>query len=400
MLSFVPLCMTISWSPLNFLTCRQPQLLSNNTPQRLTPCFLVLALAEIFSLSSLVPLDAAFASWVEAHRSCALDYFNVLLSDWPIVALVVLSLLVFVWLCAHQQWAEVWQGTLAIVIGLFLSELLKTGFERARPSVLPLLVAGNSFPSGHVAGALLIAGTLNFLLFQQRWAVWVKLGGTFMLASLVGVITWQRLYLAHHWLSDVIGSFLLVSAWLCFVLSRPALLKLSRRLTFTCMALLACYQVFYFFPPTRFTLPSGIATLGEPVFALSFGESGTRDWLQGAWGEPDWEPAGPITWMQQGEASVEVRLPESHAYTLKLAVRPFVQSKAFACFPLEVRVNQRQVGRLLLYRGWREYALHLNPSWIVPGTNAIAFRTDAAFPHFAPDQRTVAFRHLYLFAEK
>ncbi len=374
--------------------------LTNNISQRFGLLFLGLALAEVFFLSSLVPLDAAFAGWVEVHRSCRLDYCNALLSNWPIVALVTLSVFALVWLCMRRQWAEARQGALTVVIGMFLSELLKTSFERARPSVLPPLLVGNSFPSGHAASALLIAGTLGFLLVRQRWTAWVKVGGTCLLAGLVGVITWQRLYLAHHWLSDILGTFLLVGAWLCFVLPHPAFLRVSRRFLLACVALLGCYQVFYFFPATRFTLPAVTAATGEPVFALSFGEPGTRSVLQGAWGDHDWEPAGPVTWMQHGEVSVAVRLPENRAYMMKLAVRPFVQSKAFACFPLEVRVNQRQVGRLLLYRGWREYALRLDPSWIVPGANAITFQAGAAFPDFTPDLRTVAFRHLYLFAER
>jgi undecaprenyl-diphosphatase len=379
---------------------RRSKLSTNNRSQHLALLFLVLVLLEIFFLSSFGPLDAACANWIETHRSCALDYYNALLSNWPMVALVTLSVFALGWLCIRRQWAEAQHGALTVVIGMFLSELLKTGFERARPSVLPPLIVGNSFPSGHVASALLIAGTLCFLLARQRWAAWVKLSGIGLLAGLVSVITWQRLYLAHHWLSDVLGSFLLVGAWLCFTLPRSAFMRVSRRFVFACAALLVCYQVFYFFPTTRFTLPSGRVATGEPVFALSFGELGSQSVLEGAWGDHDWEPAGPITWMEHGEASVAAPLPEHQAYLMKLAVRPFVQSKAFACFPLEVRVNQRRVGRLLLYRGWREYALRLDPNWLAPGTNAITFQVGAAFPDFTPDLRTVAFRHLYLFAER
>jgi len=277
--------------------------------------------------------------------------------------------------------------------------LLKTGFERARPSVLPPLIGGNSFPSGHITGALLIAGTLIFLLTRKQRAVLIKLGCAGVLVSFVGVIAWQRLYLARHWLSDVFGSFLLVSAWLCFALPRPTLLSFSRRFVFAASGLLASYLVFYFFPAARFALPSVRATIGEPVFSLSFGELSTQAVLYGAWAEPTREPVGPIIWMQKGEASVEVSLPASQVYTLKLAVRPFIQSKAFACFPLEVQVNRRRVGELLLYHGWREYELRLDPSWVVPGTNAITFQAGAAFPQFVADQRTVAFRYLHLFAE-
>src|SRR5262249_19680402 len=116
----------------------------SNRTQRFGLFFLGLALIEISFLSSFLPLDAACANWIEAHRSCVLDYYNALLSNWPLIALVILSVFALVWLCIRRQWAEARHGALTILIGMFLSELLKTGFERARPSVLPPLLAGNS----------------------------------------------------------------------------------------------------------------------------------------------------------------------------------------------------------------------------------------------------------------
>ncbi len=385
---------------MNCLTVQQSKLLPHTPAQHLALLFLVLALAEIFFLSSFVPLDAACASWIEEHRSCALDYGDALLSNWPIVTLVTLGVFALVWLCIRRQWTEARHGVLTIFIGLFLSELLKTGFERARPSVLPPLVTGNSFPSGHATGALLIAGTLGFLLVRLHWTAWVKIAGVFVLAGLVSVITWQRLYLGHHWLSDVIGSFLLTGAWLCLTRSRPAVLGVSWRTAQIYAGLLVCYQGFYFFPQTRFVLPSVMSTLGEPLLSLSFGRLDPHVLLYGTWGEDDHEPAGPITWMRRGEASVEVGLSPHQAYILKLAVRPFVQSKTFACFPLEITVNQQPVHRLLLYRGWREYTLRLDPAWLVPGMNLITFYVDPDFPTSTLSQRAVAFRHLLFFAER
>jgi membrane-associated phospholipid phosphatase len=378
---------------------RPSKLLTSSTGQRLGLLFLGLALVEICFLSSFAPLDATVAGWIEAHRSCELDYIGTRSQNWPLPILVALGILFLAWLGIQGRRAEAWHAALVVTLGGFLSELLKTGFERARPSVLPPLLLGNSFPSGHAAGALLITGTLCFLLIRQRWLAWVKLSGACVLVGFASVTIWQRLYLAHHWLSDILGTFLLVGAWLCFALSRPAFLRTSHRLLFACVGLLVSYQVFYFFPRTRVILPSPLTSIGQPIFTLSFGEPESQSALQGAWGDHDREPAGPITWMGHGEASIAVRLPENQAYTMKLAVRPFLQSKAFACFPLEVRVNQQHVKRLLLYRGWREYALHLDPQWLVPGTNAITFQPGAAFPDVTPDSRTVAFRHMSLFAE-
>jgi hypothetical protein len=166
------------------------------------------------------------------------------------------------------------------------------------------------------------------------------------------------------------------------------------------MALLIGYQIFYFFPASRFTLPSLTAASPQPAFSFSFGEPATRDLLSGAWGEQSHEPAGPITWMRHGEASVAVQLLEPSAYTLKFAVRPLTSSTAFMCVPLEVKVNQQPVGLLLLYRGWREYRLQLNPASLIPGKNLVTFRVDARLPDSISNQRIVAFRYLRFFSDR
>lgn len=371
--------------------------MATNAVQRLALLFLGLFVSQLSFLSVLVPFDAAVQEWVQAHRSCTLDHLASFLNVQPIIALVFLGLLTLVWLSVQRRWSEARQAILVVILGGLLSEVFKLGFERARPSVLPPLLSGNSFPSGHVSGALLIAGTLGFVLARQQWARAVKFSGTFVLVSLVGVVTWQRLYLGRHWVTDILGSFLLVGAWLCFVLSRPAILVLRHTVVVSAV-LLTCYLGFYFFPQARLTLPSVRSSRDRPLLDFSFGEP-TQLVLTGAWGGHTREPVGPITWMKRGEAHVALRVPEHHAYALKLAARPFLQSKMFACFPLEIQVNARPVGLLLLYRGWREYTLHLEPTWIVPGTNWLTFRPGADFPGTNPQQPIIAFRYLHLFAE-
>lgn len=361
--------------------------------------FFACAFVEVVFLSALVPFDATFASWIEAQRSCALDRFNAGLANWPIITVVTATIGVFAYLYFfRRQRDEVWWGLRAIVSGLFLSELLKTALDRARPSMLPSAVGGNSFPSGDVVGAVLLAGTLGVLLVRQRCAAWVKILGLIVLIGFVSVVAGQRVYLGRHWLSDVVGSVLLTSGWLCCTLSYPAVIAVSRRTLSAYALLLVCYQGFYFLPQTRFVLPSAIAVKEEPFLNISFGRLAPQAALSGAWGDATDEPTGPITWMRRGEASVTLELPAHQSYQLKLAVRPFVESKAFACFPLEILINQRVVSRLLLSRGWREYALSLDPAWIMPGANVITFRTGDGFPEALSEPGTVAFRHLRFFA--
>ncbi len=336
--------------------------------------------------------------WIERQRGC--DLSRVLSSEWPLVALIVLVMLLLGYLCYQRRWAEAVHGTTIVVVGGFLAELLKTVFERARPSVIPSLLVGNSFPSGHTAGAVFLAGTMSFWLLRQPVSRRAKVSGVILLSSLACTVIGQRLYLAHHWLSDVIGTVPLAVAWLCATLSRPIGWSGSRPIVAAVSGLLLAYPLFYFVPLLRIHLPSAFETAQEPLMSFSFGGSGAPMFLQGAWGENGQEAIGPITWMRRGEASVEVSLQDQHGYSMRFAARPFLQKKGFACFPLEISLNKRLVKRMLLYRGWREYELHLDPAWIVPGTNTLTFRTGADFPSAKPNHDAIAFHRVSLFAKK
>lgn len=351
----------------------------------------------MLALSALVPLDDAVYNWIELHRSCTVTHL--FLSEWPLISLVSLGVFTLLWLCHQQRWAEGTHGVAVIILGGFLVELLKTAFERARPSTLPPLFTGNSFPSGHTVGAFLLAGTLGYFLLQQRTAVWKKGIGIVVLLVCVTAVMGQRLYLAHHWLSDILGSMLLSSAWLCFALARPVDRNALRHFAPACAGLLLWYPIFYYFPTTRVVLPSVMTSTREPLLSLVFGDANSAVIFQGAWGERRHEPAGPITWMHYGEASLDVQLPDRQAYVVQFAVRPSIEPQGDGCFPLEISMNQQLVQRFLLQRGWRQYELRLDPSLIQVGLNTLTFRTGATVSSNTAQQEAVAFRTLALFAE-
>ena len=360
--------------------------------------FCAFTIVELALLPSLARFDAGFARWLDAHRSCRLDYVMFVVKDRPLFLLEVVGGFTLILLCCWGRWREAWHLLLVVLGGGFLCELLKTGLERPRPSVLSEVVAGNSFPSGHVTTALLIAGALGRLLLQEKIAWWQRVVGVGALSVLVGLTTWQRLYLGVHWLTDIVGSMFVVGAWLCFVLPYPHVFVPLRRLLALSACLLASYVFFYRFPELRLVLPSALSVVDEPVVTVAFGEHGARSMLSGEWGEDFVEP--PSTWMTRGDASVDVILPEHRTYVLMFAARPWLQSKAFACFPLEVSVNQQRAGVLFLYRGWREYTLVLDARWVKPGVNTLTFHVGAEFPEYQEGQRTVAFQYIRVFVGK
>jgi len=120
------------------------------------------------------------------------------------------------WLLGHRLEA-IFQllgwGTSAI------SGTIKFIMRRPRPNhpeinVVEARIGGSSFPSGHVINYIGVYGFLAFLVSRYvkpkalRRAI---VGGIVAMIALVGP---SRIYLGHHWFSDVLASYLLGTSYL------------------------------------------------------------------------------------------------------------------------------------------------------------------------------------------
>lgn len=370
--------------------------MSTKTTQRLPLLLGSLILIQFLSMEATIPLDAVVYQWLQSVRSCHLVHIGMQCKDSPLWYLILFGGLGVCVLGLQRRWTDIAHALLIVLSGAFLSELLKTGLDRARPSALPALLVGNSFPSGHVIGAVLITGTLIFFLVRKGVPAWLRVWGSGVAICLSGVIIWQRLYLGHHWVTDIIGSLLIAGALLSVALRPPAFLQSTRNVVSLGLISLLCYQMFYFFPQTRVLLPSVRSLQTDPLAAFAFGEKAPRENFSGDWERHAQEPIGPISWARQGDARITLTVPQGEGSALHLVARPFVKSKAYTCFPLDIIVNGQLAQRLLLYRGWREYTIPLQNDWIRPGDNTILFRTGEDFPMDEADQRTIAFHSVQL----
>ncbi len=113
--------------------------------------------------------------------------------------------------------------------GLLISTLLKLGFDRPRPDLVPheSMVYTASFPSGHSMMAavtyLTLAAILTRVLATPLLKAWALLVAAFV-TLLVGV---SRVYLGVHWPTDVLGGWAAGATWaaLCWLVAR----QLQRR---------------------------------------------------------------------------------------------------------------------------------------------------------------------------
>jgi len=114
--------------------------------------------------------------------------------------------------------------------GLLLELLIKEVIHRYRPedSLIPGGVPGWSFPSGHAMMSSLFYGILIYYGYNRFRENWQKRVWALLLVFFILIISFSRIYLRVHYLSDILAglsagfAWLVISVWLLNYL-KPAL---------------------------------------------------------------------------------------------------------------------------------------------------------------------------------
>ncbi len=129
-----------------------------------------------------------------------------LLGSKPVIGvIVVLSAL---WFASHKKWRAFWHLIIGTLITFALILFCKHVYHSSRPTGLVGFDPSSSFPSGHAGSALFIYGFLIFLIAHQKHKKWLHLRYT-LATVLIFLVGFSRIFLGAHWLTDIIGSFLL-----------------------------------------------------------------------------------------------------------------------------------------------------------------------------------------------
>jgi membrane-associated phospholipid phosphatase len=146
----------------------------------------------------------------------------------PVLATVVVLTMVFRW----RSWTPLVLALIAAAGSLAMTVSGKELIGRARPPLhlaVPPYEESPSFPSGHTLNSTVLVGLLVYLLLRRldsargRTAV-VAAGGAF-----VGAMGLSRVFLGHHWLTDVMVGWTLGLAWLSVLVTAHRLFLTVRR---------------------------------------------------------------------------------------------------------------------------------------------------------------------------
>jgi undecaprenyl-diphosphatase len=137
-------------------------------------------------------------------------------AGWTIA--VVTALVTLACLVSGRDWLGAWTAV-TVASSAVVNTAVKDVLERVRPQSAGLLTSANgfSFPSGHTQAATV---TYTALVLVVGWQVW-RLGRLWRRLTLaavvvvVGSVGLSRVALGAHFPSDVLGGWLLGSAWVC-----------------------------------------------------------------------------------------------------------------------------------------------------------------------------------------
>ncbi len=169
-------------------------------------------IGEVAPGAPMVRADVAILNMFESLRSPIGDeimVFVTTLGDGIVVTAVAIA--VAAYLFARKAWRRATGLLIAIGGTAIFVPVLKAILERSRPMELYSGADAFSFPSGHATLNAVLYGICAVLIAHDR-SRWAKAGIFTVAATYVITIGFSRVYLAAHWMSDVLAGFLFGTA--------------------------------------------------------------------------------------------------------------------------------------------------------------------------------------------
>lgn len=147
----------------------------------------------------------------------------------PLLAGSALVIMALKW----RSWTPVLLMASAAAGSLLMTMAGKDLVGRARPPLteaVPPYEHSASFPSGHSLNAVVIAGVVAYLIVLHLQSRPAKVLTVLLAAAFAVAVGLSRVFLGHHWFTDVLVAWTLGLAWLAVVITAHRLLH-SRRVS-------------------------------------------------------------------------------------------------------------------------------------------------------------------------
>ena len=146
----------------------------------------------------------------------------------PVVAAATMLILAF----RRRSWTPIILVVAAGAGSLLMTLAGKQLIGRARPPLVdavPPYEYSASFPSGHALNSVVIAGVVAYLLILRQHRLRARVLTIAAAALFALTIGLSRVFLGHHWFTDVLAAWSLGVAWLALVITAHRLYLTVRR---------------------------------------------------------------------------------------------------------------------------------------------------------------------------
>lgn len=146
----------------------------------------------------------------------------------PILASILVAWLIY----ASRSWRPLILVGGAAAVSITATTVGKTLLGRTRPDhidAVPPFEFSPSFPSGHTLNTTVVIGVVVYLMCLQADQTWVRASVITAGAVFIIAMGLSRVFLGHHWMTDVMAAWLLGLAWLGMVILAHRLFHVIRR---------------------------------------------------------------------------------------------------------------------------------------------------------------------------
>jgi undecaprenyl-diphosphatase len=146
----------------------------------------------------------------------------------PIFASILTAWLTFL----SRTWRPIVLVGGAALVSTMATTLGKRLVGRTRPDhseAVPPYETTPSFPSGHTLNTTVVVGVLVYITCLQFQILWARITAITAGAIFIIAMGLSRVFLGHHWLTDVMAGWFLGLAWVCMVMLAHRLFHLIRK---------------------------------------------------------------------------------------------------------------------------------------------------------------------------
>ncbi|CAH0247646.1 hypothetical protein SRABI83_03041 [Arthrobacter sp. Bi83] len=188
---------------------------------------------SVVAADGVAGLDHPVLDTAKTVRSPVVDVLATAYTDiggtvgMPALALTVMVVLAL----RRRSWTPVILIVTAGAGSLLMTIAGKQLIGRTRPPLVdavPPYEYSASFPSGHSLNSVVIAGIVAYLIVLRLRSQRVRTLTVILAALFAATMGLSRVYLGHHWLTDVLAAWSLGAAWLAMVITAHRLYLTAR----------------------------------------------------------------------------------------------------------------------------------------------------------------------------